>query len=636
MGDAAASRPSTLSFALAGDIELQIDRQPFALRFLRCGRLVLRTDPAGTAFFRRGGKETRSRALRACSSSGGSEPGTAALVELRVSTGITGIDFLIKARVMPGWVLLSVRCSDEMISEALGLSFRVPKDDLWFGAEVLAASQWPLSAKPINRDPFLPTGNQAAPLWLSSRGAALFKQDYQPLGFSFHIPRKGNLRIHGREASGFDLCLCISKDIRRAHQGALRAMGVPRQAPPPAYFRKPVFSTWIEFLTTVHQRGVMDYVDAMTRSGFPCGVLMIDDKWMRSYGDLEFDSEKFPDPARMVAELHARNVRVALWVTPFVDLQSSRYAAAREHGYLLREKGTTEPFFGTWWNGRSAMVDFSNPAARGWFLGGLRALVRDCGVDGFKLDAGDAEVISGGYDSHAPMNPWEYTDAFASLGAEFEINELRVSWLTQRLGLVQRLRDKAPTWSRVNGLGAIVAHGLCEGLIGYPYFCADMIGGGWDQGFKGGQPVDEELFIRWTQASALLPIMQFSYAPWRLSEHAAAICRRYVKLHEDLSDYTYGLAREAARDASPIVRPLFFNYPEETAAYHVRDQFLLGDRFLAAPVVTRGARHRPVYLPAGRWRDCWCGEILTGPRLVRNYAADLDTLPLFERTESES
>ncbi|HYW82544.1 MAG TPA: glycoside hydrolase family 31 protein, partial [Spirochaetia bacterium] len=259
---------------------------------------------------------------------------------------------------------------------------------------------------------------------------------------------------------------------------------------------------------------------------------------------------------------------------------------------------------------------------------------RTYGVDGFKLDAGDAEVIAGGYDSFAPMNPWEYADEFASIGAEFEINELRVSWLTQKLGLVQRLRDKSPTWSPVDGLASIIPHGLCEGLLGYPYFCADMIGGGWDAGFQNGQPVDEELFVRWTQASALLPIMQFSYAPWRLTEKMAAICRRYVKLHEDLSGFIYCLAQDATRDGTPIVKPLFFNYPKDRSAYRVRDQFLLGDRFLVAPVLTRGARHRPVYLPEGAWRDYWSGMVFSGPRLIKAYDADLEKLPLFEAGEN--
>jgi len=628
MGASAVSFSKTIiSFPFPNEVELRVQSHPLALRFLRRGKRVLATDRTGAFSFLRDGVETRSRSLVSWTR----DPGDQMRVRLRASTEMTGIDLVIDVEAMPSWILISVRCSDDSRTEALGFSFEAPGGEFWYGAEVLAASQWPLNAKTIRRDPFLPTGNQTAPLWLSSGGLALFKQDYQPVGFSFHGRNRGTLRIHGRDTSRFDVCLSIADDIRQAHRAAISVLGTPRSAPPPEYFRKPVFSTWIEFLTKVHQQGVLDYVETMYGSGFQCGVLMIDDKWMRRYGDLEFDPEKFPAPGRMVEALHARDIRVALWMTPFLDFESSRYAEACARGYLLRKKGTSEPFLGRWWNGTSALIDLSDPEARAWFVDGLRALVRAYGVDGFKLDAGDAEVIAGGYDSFAPMNPWEYADAFASIGAEFEINELRVSWLTQRLGLVQRLRDKSPTWSPVDGLGSIIPHGLCAGLLGYPYFCADMIGGGWDGGFRKGRPVDEELFVRWTQASALFPIMQFSYAPWRLRESMAAICRQYVKLHGDLSGYIYSLAQDATRDGTPIVKPLFFNYPKDSATYRVRDQFLLGDRFLVAPVLTRGARHRPVYLPEGDWKDYWSGAVLSGPRLIKAYDADLEKLPLFER-----
>jgi len=231
------------------------------------------------------------------------------------------------------------------------------------------------------------------------------------------------------------------------------------------------------------------------------------------------------------------------------------------------------------------------------------------------------------------MNPWEYTDAFASIGAEFPVNELRVSWLTQRLGLVQRLRDKSPTWGMDHGLGSIIPHGLYEGLLGYPYFCADMIGGGWDSCFQEGAPMDQELFIRWTQASALMPIMQFSYPPWKLAPAATDVCRRYVQLHERMSPYIRELAREASCDGAPIMRPLFFEFPADRSTYRINDQFMLGSRFLVAPVLRAGARQRKVYLPRGCWKDYWSGSTLRGPRVIRRCPADIATLPLFERMD---
>lgn len=163
---------------------------------------------------------------------------------------------------------------------------------------------------------------------------------------------------------------------------------------------------------------------------------MIDDEWTRAYGDLSFDPAKFPAPREMIDGLHRRGAKVALWVTPFVDEDSERYPEALAKGYLVGSEGG-EPYRARWWNGDSALVDLSLPASRDWFLDGLRSLARECGADGYKLDAGDARFLGPGYRTALPMNPLEYTDAFAGLGAAFPVNELRVSYLAQGLGLVQ-------------------------------------------------------------------------------------------------------------------------------------------------------------------------------------------------------
>jgi alpha-glucosidase (family GH31 glycosyl hydrolase) len=289
------------------------------------------------------------------------------------------------------------------------------------------------------------------------------------------------------------------------------------------------------------------------------------------------------------------------------------------------------PYITEWWNGQAALVDLSNPQAYFWFLGLLQNLVKEYGIDGFKLDAGDGEFLAEPFTSFGQISSSKYTDLYASIGRFFDINELRISWLVQDLGLVQRLRDKDPTWSRIDGLNSLIPHGLSEGLIGYQFFCPDIIGGGLDSSFFGpdAKGIDPELFIRWTEASALMPMMQYSYAPWRMDGKSVAICRKYSKLHEDLGEYIYGLAVKASLDGSPIVRPLFFRNPEDERTYAISDQFLLGDRFLVAPVLEKGASSRCIYLPQGTWLDFWSGEIHSGGQTLKEYPAPLEVLPIF-------
>jgi alpha-glucosidase (family GH31 glycosyl hydrolase) len=171
---------------------------------------------------------------------------------------------------------------------------------------------------------------------------------------------------------------------------------------------------------------------------------------------------------------------------------------------------------------------------------------------------------------------------------------------------------------------------LTETIIGYPYFCPDIIGGGLDDSFRQkGYRMDEELFLRWTEASALMPMMQFSFAPWHLSPGTQAAVKRYALLHRDLGDYIYSLALEARNSGTPMVKPLFFRNPEDENTYTAEDEFLLGDRFLVAPVLRKGAVARDVYLPAGTWKDFWSGRIYRGGQTVKSYPAPVEVLPVF-------
>jgi alpha-glucosidase (family GH31 glycosyl hydrolase) len=169
---------------------------------------------------------------------------------------------------------------------------------------------------------------------------------------------------------------------------------------------------------------------------------------------------------------------------------------------------------------------------------------------------------------------------------------------------------------------------MAESLIGYPYFCPDMIGGGLESGFKG-NTVDPELFVRWTQASALMPMMQYSYAPWKLDSTSVSICRKYSKLHTDLGDYIYSLAVKASTDGMPIVCPLFFDDPTDKTTYTLDDQFMLGSKLLVAPVLKKSATSRNIYLPKGSWSDFWTGKVYQGGQWLENFPAPIDVLPVF-------
>jgi alpha-glucosidase (family GH31 glycosyl hydrolase) len=141
--------------------------------------------------------------------------------------------------------------------------------------------------------------------------------------------------------------------------------------------------------------------------------------------------------------------------------------------------------------------------------------------------------------------------------------------------------------------------------------------------------MDEELFVRWAQASALMGMVQMSISPWRvLSERNAALVAAALKLHADFSERIGALAQHAAQTGEPLVRAMAYAFPAE-GFETVDDQFMLGDDVLVCPVLEKGAESRQIRLPLGQWRS-WKGEVLEGGRVISLEVGLADT-PYFLR-----
>jgi len=518
---------------------------------------------------------------------------------------------------------------NKALKQKIGLRFDATVSGHWFGGNVVDGHLWPLEQHEINIEKFLASSNQTSPIWLTSNGLGVICETYNTMGYSFNIAGKRIFELYSRESGCLALKLAIRPDIREAYCSIANVFGKPAKVPPIEFFKYPQFNTWIEFSTKVNQEGVEKYTKSIRSNNFPASIFMIDDKWTKTYGDFAFDPEKFPEPLKMLTALHKDGFKVALWVTPFIEQDAENFKIASEKKFLIMNESSDAPYIVKWWNGKAAIVDLSNPEAYNWYLTQLKNLQKQYGVDGFKLDAGDATFLNHPHTTFGNITQNEYTDLYVGLGQHFEINEFKIGWLTQSKGLVQRLRDKAPNWSNIDGLQSIIPHAMTASMIGYYFLCADMVGGGLDEGYSDkNYKFDEELFVRWTEVSSLLPMMQFSLAPWKLSKQSLAIVKKYSDLHVSLGNYIYSLAEEAKATNFPIVRPLFFEFPSDEKCFIIKDQFMLGNRFLVAPVLQKGASARSIYLPEGTWIDYWTGKVLIGGQTIE-YSAGIDVLPIF-------
>ena len=169
--------------------------------------------------------------------------------------------------------------------------------------------------------------------------------------------------------------------------------------------------------------------------------------------------------------------------------------------------------------------------------------------------------------------------------------------------LAQRLHDKPADWGG-GGLGSLIPESIAQGLIGHPFVCPDMVGGGDLAYFPDGGKIDQELFVRYAQCAALFPMMQFSLAPWRCwTASTSPPCWLPCACAGAVPEI--GQCPHAA-DRRPILRPLAYHHP---GYEHVQDQFLLGEDILCAPVLeasalTLGTSPSPAWsLAEQRWLD---------------------------------
>jgi alpha-glucosidase (family GH31 glycosyl hydrolase) len=473
-------------------------------------------------------------------------------------------------------------------------------------------------------------GNQAQPLLLSSKGRYVWSEE--PIKYDFNL---GKLTVTVRE--GKIVSGTAGSTLRSAYEYSVKNFFPPNgKIPDPLLFTHPQYNTWIELMYNQNEKDILSYAQAIINNGYPPGVLMIDDNWQENYGVWEFSPRRFSDPKGMVKKLHEMGFKLMLWVCPFVSPDSEVFRKLAEEGMLVLDPQETQDILWAntrnkaaiirWWNGASACLDLSNPKAQKWFKERLDYLVDEYGVDGFKFDAGDARFYTDGIVSFNVKIPNDHTALFAELGLHYPLNEYRASWKMAGLPLAQRLRDKTHKWS---DLVKLIPDQMSQSVMGYAYTCPDMIGGGEYQSFLHGATIDEELVVRSSQVHALMPMMQFSVAPWRvLSKENEAICLKMSKLHEEMGDYILELAKAASVTGEPIVKPMELAFPGN--GYEtIKDQFVLGNDIIVAPVTEKGARARTVVLPKGNWK-AEDGKTYKGGKTIE-VSVPLERLPYFRK-----
>ena len=200
-----------------------------------------------------------------------------------------------------------------------------------------------------------------------------------------------------------------------------------------------------------------------------------------------------------------------------------------------------------------------------------------------------------------------------------------------------------------------VAAGLNMGLSGIPWWTTD-IGGFFGANIN--DPKFHELLIRWFEYGCFCPVMRLhgyrwplqpqygttggatcvSGAPnevWSYTDQVYEILSYYLNLREKMRPYIAELMKEAHEKGTPVMRPLFYDFPEDKECWNVEDEYMFGPDVLVKPITDEGCTQTRIYLPEGsEWTNAWTGEKYAGGQTVE-VAAPIEQIPVFTRNGYE-
>lgn len=399
-----------------------------------------------------------------------------------------------------------------------------------------------------------------------------------------------------------------------------------------------------------NESDIRQVAEGYHQHNLPLSAIHLDIDYMHGYRVFSIDSGRFPDLPALSAELAAKGIRLVTILDPGVkaDPAFTVFNNGLQQDSFASLKGSN-PYIGVVWPGLSAYPDFTSASVRRWW-GSYYPLLLDAGIAGFWHDMNEPTNFMAWGDLTLPLAVQHNLEgqggdhrqahnlyALQMNRSGFEaLRSLRPQqrpWLLSRSGWAGQQRyawnwtgDTETSWSV---LRMTIATLLGLGVSGFPFSGPDI------GGFSGSP--DAELMLRWFELAALMPFFRIHSAagtarrePWTFGEPAITIMRRLIHLRLRLLPYIYTLAWQASQTGAPLVRPLWWEFPQAALPAGEPDCFLLGDSLLVAPVLEQGVHTRRLGLPVGEWIDYWSGQRFYVPGEIE-LAAPLERLPLLVR-----
>ena len=402
------------------------------------------------------------------------------------------------------------------------------------------------------------------------------------------------------------------------------------------------------------------------RRGLPMDAIVVDFFHWTRQGDYKFEPLDWPDPDAMVKELREMGIETVVSVWPTVDEKSENYAEMADRGYLVRTDRGNDV---STWMGAAVYFDATNPGTQKFVWDRCRENYYAKGIRCFWLDEAEPEYNDYEFDNYrywagpalqcANLYSVGYAKGFyeglRAAGEKEILSLIRCAWAgSQKYATLVWSGDVC---SSFRSMREQLQCGLSMAMAGIPWWTCDL------GGFMGGDSTDpgfRELLVRWFAWGCFLPVfrMHGERSPWHereqeyrngvrqmssgrdnevwsFGEENTPILSRYLFIREKLRPYVRRLMKDAHETGAPVMRPLFYDFPEDPEAAATEDCYMFGPDLLVAPVMEAGVTERTLYLPKGAvWKDAYTGKILEGGQKV-TVPAPIDVIPVMIRDGAE-
>ena len=409
-----------------------------------------------------------------------------------------------------------------------------------------------------------------------------------------------------------------------------------------------------------NQEELLTVAREMKKRGLPIDAIVVDFFHWTRQGDFKFEPRDWPDPKAMVKELKEMGIETVVSVWPTIDERSENFGEMAANGYLVTaDRGNSNHMT---WMGNTIFYDATHPGAQKFVWDKCKKNYYDNGIRCFWLDEAEPEYGPYDFDNYryyagsalqcSNVYPVGYAkgfyDGLKSVGETEIMSLVRCAWAgSQKYGVLTWSGD---IYSSFRSMREQLQAGLNMCLAGIPWWTSDI------GGFLGGDITDkkfQELLIRWFEWGAFCPVfrMHGERSPWyereeefingvrqltsgqdnevwSFGEDNYQIMKKYLFIRENLRDYIREGMKTASMNGTPIMRPLFYDFPDDKECWNVEDEYMFGPELLVAPVMQEGATVRELYLPAGTsWTDANTGIKYEGGQKV-SVAAPLEIIPV--------